>query len=153
MDVTLVLTEVPTGPDTLIMTGDFPTLSSEAMFDYWVKPELLTQWWPEQAATDPHLDGEYHLAWPGMNWHLRGHYTAFEPGRKLSFTWKWDHEPDTPDRHVAITFHSLAGGGTRLTIIHGPYAAAPAAQQDRKGHVEGWQHFCACLRDLAGDSL
>lgn len=144
----LPLTEVPASDDTLILTGDFPNFSPQAMFDYWTKPELLVQWWPEQAEVEPKLGGAYHMAWPKMNWLLRGQFTDYEPGRSLAFTWKWDHEPDTPTREVEDTLHDGGGGGTRITIIHGPYNESDRDQKDRESHIEGWQYFCGRLRGL-----
>ena len=143
------LTEVKATNDTLILTGDFSAFSSGAMFDYWTKPELLTQWWPEQAEVEPQQGGAYHMMWPKMNWLLRGQFTNYEPGRSLAFTWKWDHEPDTPTREVEVTLHERAEGGTRITIIHGPYDDSERAQKDRESHIEGWQFFCGRLRELS----
>lgn len=142
------LTEVNTGSDTLILTGDFAAFSPAVMFDYWTKPELLTQWWPPAAEVEPRTGGAYYLAWPEPDWHMHGHFTDFEPGRSLGFTWKWDHEPDTPTREVAITLHDRAEGGCRITIIHGPYNESERDQNDRASHIEGWQYYCGKLRDL-----
>jgi uncharacterized protein YndB with AHSA1/START domain len=152
MDVTpapIPLTEVNASSDTLILTGDFAAFSPEVMFDYWTKPELLTQWWPPQAEVEPRTGGAYHLSWPTMNWHLRGHFANFEPERSLAFTWKWDHEPDTPTREVEVTLHAHAEGGTRITIIHGTYNESERDQNDRASHIEGWQYFCGKLGELS----
>ncbi len=140
--------ELPSAISTLIMAGDFPHCNPEALFAYWTRPELLCRWWPHEAETDPRLGGTYHLAWPAMNWHLRGRYIAIAPERRLAFTWAWDHEPDAPERQVDITFAPGVEGDTRLTITHGPYGDSDAERASRAGNIEGWQHFCAKLTAL-----
>ncbi len=141
--------QLPSEKDWLVVTAEFPTIAPEALFDYWTTPALLRRWWPQEAQTDPHPDGVYHFSWPKPGWSLRGYYTAFEPGKNLSFTWKWDHEPDlAPIRHVIVTFETLAEGGTRITIIHGPYAESREDQEERAGHFDGWTHFLGRLQHL-----
>src|SRR5262245_7200082 len=104
----------PSDATTLIIQGDLPNVVPEALLVYWVRPERLQRWWPQQAQSDPQVGGAYHFIWPQQGWHLRGHYTAFEPGRRLTFTWRWDHDPaELPAREVAVTFEPLPGG-TRL---------------------------------------
>jgi uncharacterized protein YndB with AHSA1/START domain len=135
--------------DWLVVVAEFPTIAPDALFDYWTTPALLCRWWPQEAATEAHVDGVYCFSWPGMGWSLRGYYTAFEPGKNLSFTWKWDSDPDLdPIRHVIISFETLAEGGTQITIIHGPYAENREDQEDRAGHLEGWTHFLGKLQQV-----
>ena len=144
------VTQVPSTHDRLIVTAEIPTLAPAAVFDYWVKPVLLCQWWPQEAEIDPQVGGAYHLSWPQMNWHLRGHYSSFEPGKQLAFTWKWDHDEEgTSFREVRLLFEPLAAGGTKLTLTHGPYSESPEDQEVRIAHHwEGWKHFLARLQNL-----
>lgn len=109
---------------------------------------MLQQWWPPLAELEACEGGTYHLAWPQMNWHLRGLYRAFVPGKQLSFSWHWDHEPPEVDQKtVEVLFEGLAGGGTRLLLTHGPYYATPEDQARRiDEHLAGWMHFLARLQ-------
>lgn len=137
--------------ETLVIEDTFVGWSADALFACWIEPTLLTQWWPQFAEVVPRLCGAYHYAWPEMRWHLRGHYTAFLPGRRLGFTWRWDSDPDDAlTRHVDITFEPLAitGGGTRLILQHGPYTDAPAEHEQRRQHLDGWLHFLGRLHQL-----
>jgi Activator of Hsp90 ATPase homolog 1-like protein len=43
----------------------------------------------------------------------------------------------------------LAGGGTALTLTHGPYDESPGSQEMRAGHMEGWTHFLGRLHEVA----
>jgi uncharacterized protein YndB with AHSA1/START domain len=141
--------QVPSGSDWLVVMAAFPTIAPRALFDYWTNPTLLRRWWPQVATTDARVDGVYHFSWPGLGWSLRGYYTAFEPGKSLSFTWKWDNEPDlAPIRHVIVTFETLAEGGTQIMIIHGPYGETREDQEERAGHFDGWAHFLGKLQQV-----
>ncbi len=121
------VTEFPSGLDKAVVTATFPNCSPDSLFAYWVTPQLLTQWWPPEAEIEACLNGSYHYYWPQMQWHLRGHFTEFEPGRKLAFTWCWDHYPHTT--HVVVDFASLAENGTHLTVMHGPYSDSGEDQE------------------------
>ncbi len=143
--------QLPTTVDKLVLIAKYPDIPPALLFDYWVKPELLTQWWPQEVETDPRMGGAYHLAWPKMDWSLRGHYNSFEPGRQLGFTWQWDHEPHTPTRDVLVYFEP-AGDGARLVVTHSTYNDSEQDQQERQGHLEGWAHFLGRLQEVIDDS-
>lgn len=145
----------PSGMDELVVEANFPSTDPQTLFRYWTEPTLLTQWWPQTAETDPRVEGAYHLSWPQQDWHLRGRYTVFEPGNRLGFTWKWDHDPpQEPERGVAVVFESVVSGGTRLVLTHGPYRDTPEDQALRtEHHRAGWLHFLPRLqRVLQPDS-
>ena len=145
--MSMSVTHIPSSDDTLIITASFPTCSAEVLFEFWIQPYLLIQWWPQVAEVEPRLGGAYHLSWPQRNWHLRGWYTLFEPGKKLAFSWQWDHHPVRED--VIVTFEPLEEQGTTLTIVHGPYDDSKQSQEDRQGHIGGWLYFLARLQNLA----
>lgn len=141
--------QLPSENDWLVVESEFLTIAPAALYDYWIQPDLLCRWWPPAAELDPRVDGAYHLSWPTMHWHLRGYYTAVESGRRLAFTWKWDHDPElAPIRQVIIAFEARPTGGTRLTITHGPYSDSGEDQKERAGHLEGWTHFLGGLQNL-----
>lgn len=143
------VSELPSGPETLIVSADFPRLPPDRLFQYWTDPGLLTMWWPPEAEIDPRVGGAYHLAWPTRDWHLRGIYTEYQSGERLAFTWKWDHDPaDHPGYEVHVTFAPL-DSGTRFTLTHGPYADSASGAEERRGHLEGWQYFLGRLGELA----
>jgi uncharacterized protein YndB with AHSA1/START domain len=144
------VTQLPSGPETLSLEADFQTSFPATLFDYWIKPTLLQLWWPDEAENQPQVGGAYHLSWPRMNWHLRGHYTSFEPAKVLDFTWRWDHDPqEMRTREVKLVFEPAATGGTRLLLTHGPYDNTPEDQVIRiEHHLVGWEHFLARLQHL-----
>lgn len=115
----MAVTELPTDRDKLVMVAEFACISPSALFNYWVVPELLQRWWPPEAEIEPGTGGAYHLFWARMNWHLRGSYSVFDPGRALAFTWQWDHYPVV--KNVVVAFDLLNEDSTRMTLMHSPY--------------------------------
>src|SRR5207247_2725404 len=83
---------VETARDRITIVADFPQLSPALLFDYWTSIDLLKKWWPPAAELQPELGGTYHFSWPKQDWHLRGKFTMLDRGKRLAFTWKWDHE-------------------------------------------------------------
>ncbi len=143
----MALQQLPSEGDRLVMRATFPHFSPETLFDHWITPDLLCRWWPPVAEIEPREGGAYHLSWPKMGWHLRGHYTTFERGKALGFTWKWDHT-SAPARQVALDFEALSNGGAQITLTHGIYTDSSEDQEERQGHVEGWTHFLGSLQQL-----
>jgi uncharacterized protein YndB with AHSA1/START domain len=121
--------------------------SPHDVYAAFIDPDLIVRWWSEEATTDPVVGGAIEARWPSTSWAMRGVYTELDPGRTVSFTWKWDHEPDTPERTVRVQLDA-ADGGTRITLAHGAYQSGEA--EDRQGHLEGWQHFLPRLALVAG---
>ena len=137
---------VETASDRITIVADFPNLSPIQLFDYWTSTELLTKWWPPMAELEPKNGGNYHFSWPKQNWHLRGKYTIFDRGKRLGFTWKWDHEPIDVTR-VTLLFQSIPNGGTRLTLRHEGYSKNSEAKKIRDDHIEGWTFFLRKLQE------
>lgn len=139
--------EHPSGPETLIVQARYPHLRPDVLFGYWIQPDLLRRWWPQEAEIEACEGGSYALSWPDMNWHLRGQYDRFEPGATLGFTWSWDHEPDVAPSHVLVEFEPDGPDGSLLIITHGPYTDSPAGREQRSGNLEGWTHFLTKLHE------
>ncbi|HEY0868299.1 MAG TPA: SRPBCC domain-containing protein, partial [Fimbriimonas sp.] len=117
------------------------------LFEHWVDPVLLVQWWPRVASSDRSLGGAYRFEWPQPGHHLYGNYTAYEPGRRLGFTWTWSHEPATVQPlQVDVFFEPLLEDGTRIGIYHGTFMENEF--DARQGVAEGWIHFGMLLAGL-----
>ncbi|AIE87224.1 SRPBCC family protein [Fimbriimonas ginsengisoli] len=141
--------QIPSAPEIAIVSGDFEQFSPQELYDYFTQVDLLTQWWPKEAEIDLKVGGQYRMSWPENDWHLRGEYTALEPGVHLGFTWAWDHEPSNSLRkQVDIWFQPLFENGGRLAAHHGPFDTSENDQSSRQGIVEGWIHFGMRLAGL-----
>ncbi|MEP6775503.1 MAG: SRPBCC domain-containing protein [Chloroflexota bacterium] len=133
------------GPELLTLTSFYPDVSPRHLFAYWTQPALLQQWWPPEAEVNVRPGGAYCLSWPTRKWNLRGIYNVVEPGQRLTFTWKWGHEPDAPVREVAVAFEPVGDVGTQVTVTHGTYTNSSKDQDERDGHLEGWVYFLTRL--------
>jgi len=140
--------EIPSAPEILVVYGDFHGFTPEELFDHWVTPDLLTQWWPSAAEIDPREGGTYAFSWPEQEWHLRGTFGAFERGKHLRFSWTWDHEPSVEQPLWVDLYFMPIDNGTRLSIVHGRYTTSEGDQGARQGNLEGWIHFGMRLAGL-----
>jgi uncharacterized protein YndB with AHSA1/START domain len=147
----MAIQQLPSGADELILAGDFLDFSPRRLFDYWTRPDLLMQWWPRTAEVRPGVGGGYVFSWPERQQTLRGSYTVFDPGRALTFTWQWEHEPPhVPPIAVSLTYTPLPrGDGTALRLVQGLYDSTSGDQEMRSGHLEGWRYFLAKLQRLS----
>ncbi len=137
-----------TGLDEISIIADFPSVEPKQLFEYWIEPAKLKKWWPPEVDLQPMVGSTLHYSWPKQEWHLRGKFTEFVKGRRLCFTWTWDHDPkDTTE--VKISFELLKEGGTRILLHHGTYALTEEGTKTRNGHVEGWMHFLGKLQEQA----
>ena len=132
--------DVDTDRDGVVVISGVLPCSAETAYEAFTRPEVLTRWWPTEAAADPSPGGSYEFAWPEPDWRLTGTYQEVDPGRRLSFTWSWDH--DDIDTTVTIEFLPAADG-TEIRIAH-----AYVFADEREGYVEGWLHFLGRLREI-----
>jgi uncharacterized protein YndB with AHSA1/START domain len=136
------------GPSVLIVEADLPMTPDEA-YAHWTDPQRLARWWAPAAQIDPAAGGTYRFSWPQQDWHLSGRVLEANPGRLLRLTWRWEHEPDRPERELTVEFEPMAEGkGSRLTVTHGTYTTGEMDQAERQEHLEGWLHFLARLAAL-----
>src|SRR5262249_16909114 len=148
----MTIKDVSTSDAELTLTGEFLDFTALRLFAYWIRPDLLKQWWPPQAEVESRVGGAYHFWWPERNDHLRGAFTAFEPGQKRAFPGRGDHEPpETPTRTVTVTFapNTRDDEQVTLTLRHEPYGETPEERDARKGHLEGWTYFLGKLQSLS----
>jgi uncharacterized protein YndB with AHSA1/START domain len=141
--------QIPSAPEIAVISGDFEQFTPSELFAFFTQADKLVQWWPQTAETDPQIGGAFRLSWPDNDWHLRGQYTALEPGLHVGFTWAWDHEPSAGTlKQVDIWFQPLFETGSRLAVYHGPYEATESDQAAKQGVIEGWIHFGMILAGL-----
>ena len=121
----------------------------DTVWRMWTEPDALTRWWPDQAEVDE-VARTFHLSWPRMEWHLRGRILEWDAPERLAFTWRWDHEPELPERTVSIALQPTTDGdGTLLTLRHGTYGETEIEAADRQSHLDGWNHFLGRLEAAA----
>lgn len=107
------------------------------------------EWWPlathsvGQARTrtcrfEPREGGRLYEVIEGGEEADWGVVTAWEPSRRVAFTWFPGREPDTEQR-VEVTFHPADGGGTVVELSHAGWERlGEAGQEMRDGYDSGW---------------
>lgn len=141
------LSEIASNPSELKLRAVFANVTPGFLFDAFTRPELLAQWWVPQAELQARPGGTFRFRWTDTHRTLFGTLLAFERGKHLKFTWKWEHAPELSQRTVDIVFDA-SGTGTVLHLTHGRYSTSPRDLQDRENHLMGWRHFLnrlACL--------
>lgn len=128
-------------PSRLVLETVLSGADPGAVTDHFTDPALLETWWAGEAEIDTE-SGDYTFRWPEQGWTLRGRFVERIRGRRVRFTWQWDHEQLHPVRTVLVTAGAVRGG-THLTITHGDYA--PDEADERSSHLEGWVHFVGLL--------
>ena len=117
--------------------------SHELVFRFFTEPALLERWLCVQAQIDAHPGGSYVFNVTGSHT-TRGTLLVVDPGRRLVYTWLFDHvEPPLPTT-VEVTFTPV-GRGTRVRLRH--YGFADQATHDR--HAAGWAHYLPRLAAAA----
>src|SRR4051794_33535986 len=126
-----------------------PGADPDTVWRVGVEPDELGRWWPDEAQVDSDAR-TLHLSWPRMKWHLRGRILDWDPGRRLTFTWKWDHEPDLPERMVTVDLLPRPDiRGTELRLTHREYGEGEVEAGDRQSHLDGWDYFLPRLEAAA----
>jgi uncharacterized protein YndB with AHSA1/START domain len=69
-----------------------------------------------------------------------GRVTAWDPGRKLAFTWSQSRWPDDAITDVEITFAAV-DEGTRVRLVHTGFEQVPGGADLARGYGAGWSEL------------
>jgi uncharacterized protein YndB with AHSA1/START domain len=115
-------------------------------FDYFTRD--IARWWPldryscaEQDAVgvafEPRVGGRLVETARDGTEHPWGTVSAWEPGRRLAFSWHPARDPATAQR-IEVAFRDT-GHGTRVTLTHGGWEAlGKRAAASRDAYRNGW---------------
>jgi uncharacterized protein YndB with AHSA1/START domain len=117
----------------------------EEVFDAFVTPERVADWWGPEGVTIPEYSmdvrpgGKLHHRAPlpdGNKPEVSGVYRAIEKNKRLVFTWAWKQEDGSRghETEVTVTFEP-AGKNTKLTLVQSVFAEI--VHRDR--HGQGWE--------------
>lgn len=134
---------------TLVVRKTYPA-SPELLFQAWTQPEHMKKWFsPKEEIlntlieVDLKVGGKYRIGFKEPDKDekfVSGEYVEINPGKKLVFTWMWDHL-EFEDTLVTIDFFAR-GSETEVVLTHERF---PETQM-RDHHNEGWT---GCLERLA----
>ena len=131
---------------------ELPNIGRQAALTAWTDPSILQDWWGGELDAELSPGGRYVVSFAALGQTMRGEVLDYEPGKRLMFTWSWDHEAETPSREVDICVLEI-DDGSRVELEHGPFGDTEQERADAAGTEEGWQHFLPRLASrLTGDS-
>ncbi len=127
----------------------------------------IDRWWPKSHGIGPAPVRESIIEpFVGGRWYTRcedgsdvtvGHVRAWEPGRRLVFSWEIsaDWKPDARiafASEVEINFTAVAGGETRVDLEHRDFErmTSPGGETMRKAVDGGWPGLLALFAAEAG---
>ncbi|MDX1624718.1 MAG: SRPBCC domain-containing protein [Gemmatimonadota bacterium] len=115
--------------------------------------ERIDEWWPLEThacdpvkavtcAVEPRVGGRLYETTRDGEEHLWGTITAWDPPRRLAFTWH-PGRPDATRQDVEITF-TPERGGTRVAVFHtGWERLGENAEETREQYGPGWEFVLA----------
>ncbi len=132
--------------DSLVIVQDVD-VSPASVWDCLTEPECFKTWWREELEFEPKHGGRFLEPWKdpsGRQRTTRAKVTAYHPPRGFVMVWAdedWDF-----DTVVSVTLEQR-GSGTRVTIEHQGWQAAPEAERATLllDHRSGWSAHVAEL--------
>jgi uncharacterized protein YndB with AHSA1/START domain len=134
------------GAEPIVIAVDLPVPPGRAFEAFAAR---FSSWWPSvshslsrDAATscrlEPAAGGPIGERDPAGAWHRWGTVEAFEPGRRLRFTWHPGREPASA-QWVDVSFEPRPDG-SRATLTHGGWEAlGEIAPILRREYASGWR--------------
>lgn len=119
----------------------------DTVFAFFVDSERFARWWGAGSTIDGRVGGEVRIVYPNRVV-ARGTITAFEPGRRIAFTYGYEGaHPELPPGTSLVTIElGDEGDGTRLSMRHDL-----PDQKLRDHHVPGWRYHLAVFANVASD--
>jgi len=117
----------------------------EVVYQYWVDPVRMREWWGAKAELDARPGGVCRVEMePGPV--MAGEYVELVPHERVVFTFGWEqHEPGTllapGSTRVEVTLQP-DGDATILTLVH---SDMPDSHAD--DHAKGWAHYLGVLAE------
>ncbi len=124
----------------------------EKVFAALITPDQIKKWFGAPApVVEPKVGGKYGF---GLSYEVDGKKVEpppmkileFVENRKLSITWPdWRGDSSVPDQKVTWTLEPVAGGKTKLTLVHSGFIRAV----DVSDYPFGWMEFMQKIGEVA----
>lgn len=121
----------------------------EQLFQAWVDPELMMQWYSPADMTTPHAEadpqvgGKYAVTMrfverePQEDVTVRGVYKQIQAPNRLQFTWQWDGQEG--ETLVDVALRPIDEQTTELTLTHSGFDQVELPPGfTRDDHHNGW---------------
>ena len=145
---------------TIVKETEFGT-SPDRLFDAFVNPDVLRQWFVQTAETDPRAGGTWRFDFGERGGRISGSYVMVDRPRRLVWTWnEWNidgngdpvrYDPlGDPPWAVTVCDISIADlrDTTGLRLLHYGYPDMPSWDDLYHGVDEGWDEELEKLRDI-----
>jgi uncharacterized protein YndB with AHSA1/START domain len=113
-------------------------------------PERIALWFTEASPLGP-VGSPYRLDF-GDGSVVAGEVLAVEPGRRFAHSWAWEGAEPGEVTTVEWRVEPLPGGGSRVRLVHGGWAAAGGDATARDEHETYWTGYLDDLRDILGEA-
>ena len=126
----------------------------------WWRPNLLFAFARGRTGTvafEPRLGGRFTETYADGDAFEIGRITAWEPGRRVAFTWRQDSFAEDQGTEVEVRFEPV-GDETRVTVEHSGWDTVPQDHVARhhfpdaiflQRHAEWWRSLLEALRDCS----
>ena len=114
-------------------------------------PERIVEWFTDASPLGP-VGTAYRLDF-GDGSVVEGVVTELEPGRRFAHTWAWADAEPGQQTVVSWSVEPLAGGGSRVTLVHDGWTEAgldASAREDHEGYWIGYLEDLAAVLGNAG---
>lgn len=118
----------------------------ETVWQYWVDPNRMSQWWGDAARLDPRAGGECRVEMsegPVMV----GEFLELVPHERIVFSFGWDGnapgDPLAPGSTRVEVILEPDGTDTKLTLRH------ELPETHAADHDKGWSHYLGILVERA----
>lgn len=115
----------------------------QRVFDAWIEPEQVSQWFGPGEMTivhtdiDPRVGGKWQMTMrspSGDDRTVQGVYREIDRPRRLAFTWAWSHEGSVGFETEVILDFRADGDGTLMRLTQRTFPD----QKQRDMHAMGW---------------
>lgn len=147
----------------MIRICKFLRVPRQQVYDAWLKPETLRQWWGADvnmpcavAEVDARVGGAYRMGMVNPKagpdapdqpelFVVKGHYKELDPPSRIVFSWQWEYQGDSAHvSEVTLDFFESQHEGKPATEMVLTHTKLPDGAT-RSDHVSGW---VGCLRNL-----
>ncbi len=111
---------------------------------------VIQGWLCDNAQLDASENGRLYLHWNEGGYYVAGEYTALEPDKSLTFSWRGRGEAAATKVHVAL---AAENGGTGLTLTHSDVGAGEEWAETRVELKKGWENSLANLKAVLETGL
>jgi uncharacterized protein YndB with AHSA1/START domain len=134
-------------PITLVLETGAPPDKAWAFI---TNPELVARWFAD-ASPIGEVGTPYRIDF-GDGSVVEGRIVAFEPGRAFAHEWAWLDDVAGRPTLVRWSVEALAGGGSRVALVHDGWTEAGADDAIRDDHEAYWSGYLDDLRDLLDEA-